>query len=153
MGGQVPKNAKGLPKPIMMNVRGKGLNDVFSVRRAASPEFPGKELNSNVFAANFYQPSEHRHYKPAALLADKSGIYRPQDTYQWECLDGSGTVKSRIRLMVREWNTGPVQEGSDPDQNGSNPEFPDIRLNDKWDWSDFGDEFPGENLYRLLRKY
>lgn len=126
------KNAYGFPQASINYISGSGILDTLPL------DFT-QNYRSNVFWANFYQPSDHSFGLPPGLRKPNisSGLsFLPQDTYEFSCVDGGRELKQRIRILVREWN-GPIVEGGTPNLGGSSLYK---------DWKDFGESFPGAEL-------
>lgn len=136
------KDNDGFQIPELWKTAGFGINTTYNIGPIQQGGGHGRLL-SNLFAANFYNPSDHGG-KPLALR--KAGNYQPQDTYQWDCLDGAGSIKARIRLMIRDWNSNSIQEDGNPDETGQDGDFPGADVNDHEDWKDIGNTFPGPRL-------
>jgi hypothetical protein len=128
----------GYPRNTVYDVKSTGVNSTYTIPSMSN-------FRSNVNVANFYNPSDHYDGRPPSFMPFGS-IYKPQETYEWECLNGAGNRLSRIRLMIREWNTTSPVEGGDPDVGGADDDFPDQGNNDRLDWRDFEDHFPGAEL-------
>jgi hypothetical protein len=133
------RDQDGFPMPRMDFIRGTGWRKEMKISPAISEMSGAIRLKSNVWAANFYEPSHHMMGMPKAMLAPSSlpNAPRPQDTYEWRCLDSSENVLARIRLMIREWNSGPILENGNPDG---------WEGNSREDWLDFGDTYPGSRI-------
>jgi hypothetical protein len=139
-------------------VEGEGLNETFKVLAPINSTFNGYYMASNLWTANFYSVADHSAQSPAVLPADRplalrypagltSGTYLPSDTYRFECHNRAEEIQYRIRLMIREWNTDPISQGGNPELNvGTDPDFPDGPINDRRDWFDIGNAYPGALL-------
>jgi hypothetical protein len=144
-------NGEGFPLPRMQYVGGTSYNESYKIDAALNRRHGSRSSLSNIYAGNFYKPSQHTGGKPKALqfpanLPQEKGVM-PQDTYEWDCLDRSGQSQARIRLFIREWNYGPIAQGGNPDVTGTSPDFPEKPINDRLDWLDFGDNYPGLKAY------
>lgn len=137
------RDGQGFPMPLITYVEGTGIAKSIKIPSAKGSFFGSSPLRSNLFAANFYNPGDHKGGKPLSLRKPENGV-APRDTYTWECLNRNEDVIARIRLMIREWNS-PIEENGDPDATGTDPVFED-EINDRWDWLDFGEEYPGARL-------
>lgn len=137
------RDGQGFPLPPITYVEGTGLAKIVTIPAARDSRFGANPLRSNVFAANFYNPGDHKRGMPLPLQSHGNGP-APQDTYTWECLNRNEDVRARIRIMIREWNSQ-IEENGDPDLSGQDPVFGD-QINDRFDWLDFGDTFPGARL-------
>lgn len=155
------RNNAGFPIRRMEYVEGIGFNGSFTIEAAIKSKIADRLVLSSVWAANFYNPSDHVGgpgtvtapldvNRPVALRippnADTS--FMPTDTYVATCYNRAEEISSRIRLMIREWNTNPIAEGgdSDVDGGGTDPNFPDSDLNDRADWLDFGLVYPASSM-------
>lgn len=139
-----------IPLPKYHHVLSTGINDSFTMDAPNIAIFNNtNKVYSNVWTANFYNPSEHTGGKPAGLLSpagDSSVLSKPADAYDFRCLDGAEDLQQRIRLFIRDWNTASIAENGDPDATGADPNFPTFPINDRSDWLDFGDDFPTSDL-------
>lgn len=133
---------KGFPLSTISYVRGTGVAKTYPIMSGLA-----RAETHNVYGSNFYNPKDHDGGRPLALRKPRylqpKDQYLPNDTYNFECLDGSERVTARIRLMVREWNSS-MEEGGDPDRSGPDSDFPDLEINDRLDWKDIGEAFPGD---------
>jgi hypothetical protein len=147
----------GYPLTSVTYVEGKGLNDTFTIPATIKATFGGYLMDNNFYAANFYKVSDHSAQSPGVLPADRplamrnpanlTISYLPSDTYKFECHNRAEEIQYRIRLMIREWNTHPIAQGGDPDVTvGNDPDFPDGPINDRGDWFDLGNAYPGASL-------
>jgi hypothetical protein len=154
----------GKPRARLEYVEGSGFNNTFKILSGISQSFSGNiPYTGNIFAANFYNPSDHPAAtgpgfvsapydgdRPVGLrIPDNVDIddrYMPEDSYVLSCLDRADEVLARIRLMVREWNDDPIASGGNPDDVGTDPGFPDDDLNDRNDWLDYGANYPASNI-------
>lgn len=140
------KSTNGFPRATVYYVSGTGINDIYTMTHSLS------QISSNVYTANFYNLSDNSGSKPISLQApaavsDSALQIAPNDTYDFQCLDKAREIKSRIRLMIREWNTADeFHEGGNPDETGTEPNFPGQSSNDHLDWKDFGNTYPASNL-------
>ncbi len=154
----------GYPQARLEYVEGVGFNNTFKITGAIRSKFGSDQLfRNNVWAANFYNPTDH----PAAsgngyVLGSNDGdrpvalripdtvtgldIYMPEDSYILSCLDRADEVLARIRLMIRDWNDAEIVSGGNPDDTGTDPGFPDDSLNDRYDWLDIGAFYPASNM-------
>lgn len=124
-------------------VDGVGFNRTYTIPKAINT------YQTNIWASNFYNPSDHAASKPEAMtapsaaeIADANERYLPNDTYSWECLDRAEDLLGRIRIMIREWNTDVLAQGGNPDVTGADPIDATQPLNDRNDWLDWGDVYP-----------
>lgn len=145
------RNAEGFPIAQVEYLGGASLSKSYDIGSAIQSRHGLNSHRSNVYAGNFYKPSQHTGGKPKAMqfpanLPLDKGVM-PQDTYEWLCMDRSQQLQARIRLFIREWNHGPIAQGGNPDVTGSSPDFPDSPINNYQDWLDFGDSYPGRNAY------
>lgn len=148
-------SANGIPMTKVVYVQNAGLNETFKVLAPINSTFNDLYLTSNLWTANFYSVSDHSAQSPAVLPADRplalrypaglvSTTHLPSDTYKFECHNRAEEIQYRIRLMIREWNTDPISQGGNPEVNvGADPDFPDGPINDRRDWFDIGDAYPG----------
>ncbi|MGE3260514.1 MAG: hypothetical protein AB7K68_01935 [Bacteriovoracia bacterium] len=150
---QQAKSADGLPLATIEWVQNTGLNRVVTYNGPIDATFgASSRVFSNVWTGNFYNPLDHTGGKPIGLqvpsgLTSPNTLHLPQDTYDFQCLDGAYDIRQRIRLFIRDWNThSAMGEGGDPDLTGSEPSYPTFPLNDRSDWLDFGDLYPASNL-------
>lgn len=144
------KDELDFPTPRITYVEGVGYNQSFSISAAGKTG----SYASNIWAGNFYNPSDHTWVagkgttpsgvdpnRPQALRIPENvaGLdkHLPSDTYRVICYDRAQEIKARIRLMIREWNSSPITSGGNPDATGSDPGFPGNVINDRWDWLDF----------------
>lgn len=149
----------GYPMARLEYVVGTGVNSTFKILAAISTSFAGVQMKNNVWAANFYNPTDHpaatgSGYVPAGYDGDRpvalripdtvsgTDVYMPEDSYVLSCLDRADEVLARIRLMIRDWNQNPIESGGDPDTTGTDPGFPDDSVNDRLDWLDIGAVYP-----------
>jgi hypothetical protein len=172
------RDSENRPIPAIRFIEGAGIAEVVTFPKADDRRDRfGDDIVSNHWAANFYNPSEvaaapagfhaldpSRPNRPAAMRIPDSipnvAASLPQDTYEWQCLNRSLERLSRIRLMVREWDEGPITVGgvSDaltntntvcgvgavtPSECSGDPDFPDDALNDFADWRFSSDALPG----------
>jgi hypothetical protein len=144
------KGFGGFPKEKVSYVEGVGYNQTYSITSPA-----GQSLQSNVWSANFYNPSDHPFVPGNGTVPAGSDPNRPipmrippnvgateehfpSDTYEVVCYSRAQEIQARIRVMLREWSSGPITENGDPDENvGSDPDFPGNPINDVRDWEDF----------------
>lgn len=159
------RSTNGLPLSRLEYVEGVGFNNTFTIDAAIKTDIAERRFTSNVWAANFYNPTDHTtspglvpttipatdSRRPAPLKIPQSvapiNRFFPQDSYMVTCYDRAQDIQSRIRLMIREWNEeANYVDGGDPDVSGSNdPDFPDSNINDRNDWLDFGDVYPASS--------
>jgi hypothetical protein len=156
--------ADGFPMARLDYVVGTGANNTFTIDAAINSTFNSSQvMRNNLWAANFYNPSDHPSgsgpgYVAAGVDGDRpvalripdtvsgTDIYMPEDSYILSCLDRADEVLARIRLMIRDWNQNPIASGGDPDTTGTDPGFPDDSLNDRLDWLDIGAVYPTSYL-------
>lgn len=167
--GDIIKSDAGYPLPLYQFIEGAGYNRKFKVEAGATKRVANLPYESGTFAANFYRaceytggcttpnmptPPPHPNNglltpadRPLAMRTPANVGFRdrhvPSDTYNFGCLDRAEDLNARIRLMVREWNVGPITENCDgtaakpcPDDTGSDPFDPTEPLNDRRDWYD-----------------
>lgn len=145
------KNAQGYPMRTITYIEGVGYNKLYTVPAAIDTAIANGniQLTSNLWAANFFKPSEHATVidATAALTgplslanpntASGTGVsFTPQPTYSWACTNRAQEILARIQLLVREWNTHDITSGGDPDVFGNETTYPFEPLNDRWDWKD-----------------
>ncbi len=138
----------GFPKPTEYFIEEKGKNDVYKVDSPIS-----LSKRTNLYAANFFRPSEHSAFNPQ----QPPGIVEP--FYRFSCLDRAKDTIAEIRVAVREWDTQADLNNrkNDPTKHDRPGEFEDApfntrRLNDWLDWRDYYDpdipdyinNFPGK---------
>jgi hypothetical protein len=159
------RNDAGYPVSSIEYVEGVGFNNTFAIDAAINSQIGEKDIESNVWAANFYNPINHvgsgglvptqvppiDPNRPVAMKIPANVVandrYFPQDTYMLTCYDRNQEIKSRLRLMIREWNRNlDYQDGGDSDFSaGTDPDFPDSPVNDRLDWLDFGVVYPASS--------
>jgi hypothetical protein len=159
------KTKEGIPKANIYYIENTGLNRTYSVGAAIDQNFNDYAVKSNLWAANFYKPSEHPsstgpgsmppvypQNRPSAMRAPATYPYIPSDTYEYACFNGAEELQYRIRLMIREWNQNPITENCEsipgancPDsgENTYEPGDPSMPINDRLDWRDVGNIYPG----------
>jgi len=132
------RNMHGFPINRLEYVEGVGMLTRFTVEAAIGSTQGTRPVASNTWAANFYRPSDHSEGKPRAMLKPVGlpEAPTPKDTYEWACYDRAENTNARIRLLIREWNSGPIVEGGNPESGH----------NSRLDWLDFRDSFPGDRL-------
>lgn len=148
------KNAANLPSPDIYWVENVGINKTYTIKPAIDMSFGDTPVLQNLWAANFYNRSQHTQPTPLVppgyaagrpvpmrLGATYTG-YLPSDTYDFSCLDAAEEVNYRIRLMIREWNQTPIVEGGNPDVTGVDPGDSNAQINDRLDWLDV-QTYPG----------
>lgn len=155
------KSGEGYPLSSIDFVEGTGVNKSFAVNAALNSAYNGTVVTSNVWAANFYNPADHTGWaggvpggydirRPAGVLRPQTLLsgYLPSDSYVTTCYNRAEEVLARIRFMIRDWDENNIVEGNSPDSvpGGTDPDFPDQPLNDRFDWQDFGDLYPGSAL-------
>jgi hypothetical protein len=138
--------SEGFPRATIYASSETGIETTYDI---AAPRI--NALKANVSTVNFYKPSEHAGGRPAAMRIPRNidslaSQYQPNDSYTMECLDKSKETIKRIRLQIREWNSGPIIEGGNPDLEGTEPGNPGEAINDFKDWKDFGETFPASDL-------
>lgn len=81
------------------------------------------DMISNVKTSNFIDPIDFINNRPKAFLPVKAGDGKtkinPNLYHTWSCLDRSQELRARIRLMVRDWKSGPIAEDRDPNLGNS----------------------------------
>jgi hypothetical protein len=129
----------GIPIPTEYEVLDTGINSTYPI---TAPQEKGP-LASNVHIANYFKASEHSGGIPAPVV---------QPYYSFTCYDESFEIISRIRVMIREWNrnidfanrtTVPTAHDTTGQED---PPFSSAGLNDRNDWKDFGNSYPGSGL-------
>jgi hypothetical protein len=133
------------------NVQGVGLNTQYELK---SSNFVRSQ---SLYYANYSSPADHAGPVPEAMarvsvFSPGSETYRPY-YYKFECYDENEELEARIRVQIREWNTKPEFHNQDTsvtagvaghDKVGIEPGFGgDFQINDRYDWKDKGDNFPG----------
>lgn len=160
MSTQTIDQGTGFPLPSFYYIEGEGYNQTYTITAAKSvTEVPGisRTVESSIYAANFYKPSQHADGKPPGLrlppaITVAAQEYEPHDTYEFQCLDRANDVTNRIRLFIREWDEVPIAQGGDPDTGwAASPPYPTEPvsgelINDNWDWRDFGELYPASSM-------
>ncbi len=138
-------STSGFPLKTIHNVLTTGLNSAYIVESPNS-----KRLSQNVYASNFFKPTEHPTNNVPVAFAAVGGAPATNPYHLFACKDRHGEVKSRIKLMVREWNLTTeyaLGAAGDPDSTGSETNFDAPPINDFQDFKDVGDtptSYPNE---------
>ena len=137
-----PKDAQGFPRLKLEYVASDGTNEAYVV-----PSPISKNLASNVYASNFYNPADHGGTIPVSMRVPGAGLRGTSPFYEIQCLDREMEFIARIRVQVREWNS--LTEFAlgagvgNPDAGGNEAGFGNPLINDFFDWKDFGAGYPG----------
>lgn len=133
-----PKDKKGIPYSKTLWTYGVGSlleYQIFAPSRTES----GGPRNSNVFGASWYDIADHGGGAPTAYLSGD----------EIACKDRDGELIARINLFVREWNTKAAFDAmtDNPDDHSlggfEDAPFTAEPNNDRADWKDFGNGYPG----------
>lgn len=140
-------SADGIPLTKVQYVDGTGLNDKFKILAPIASSFNGYYISSNLWTANYYRNGDYLpgDDRPIGLRKPATAGVLPSDTYKFECHNRAEELQYRIRLMIREWNKDPVEEGLDPDDT-SGSEIGGGLINDRLDWLDIGAAYPEADL-------
>ena len=142
-----------IPRPSILFIEGTGTNRTYTIPKALGETVAEQTVSSNIWAANYWDVANPSYVGlpldnldpgsvdgPPAL--SRKATYLPNRYYTWSCLDRAEDLNARIRLTIREWNTDPIAAGGDPDESGSEADFPDQSVNDRSDVDDYGNDFP-----------
>lgn len=126
----------GYPMTDVTYVEGTGLNKVYE------PPTPISKGVGTIYLANWYDPTEHSNLIGSTTYTMPKALIFGQSSYEWVCYQRGRDARARIRLYVREWNEySEWEQGASGDYDSgtgqSETEFPDLWLNDFWDWLDY----------------
>ncbi len=139
-GTELPLTKDGWPMEVITSPTTPVPQDITAEFEPSTPISLSERI---IYLANYFSGA-----RPAGFDLNFDGIqqvFEDNDYYTWYCYDASKEVNARIRLRVREWNTGStVDPANDPDLPAGNedPPFDDYLLNDFSDWDDYGLGFP-----------
>jgi len=127
----------GYPIAKIYNVLTNGLNSAYFVTSPYS-----LRLSKNVYAANFFKPSEHPTNSVPVSTAAVGNAVAVNPYHEFVCYGRSQEIKARIRVLVREWNSDAeynLGATGDPDSTGNESGFGGPAMNDFLDFLDILD--------------
>lgn len=145
----------GFPKFITVDLSSPESSSTNQTFDMGSSKGPGVR-RSNVFLANYYDPSNHNSgieqglNKPISFLSNH-GYRDTADYYEFRCVDSAREILARIRYMVRDWDTYTEfnrylnSANHDAGFGGVQSNFSNDPLNDYNDWRDF-QNYPGPGI-------
>lgn len=143
----MPSNSAGYPKSLVYHTKQAAFQQEFAMTSTMDSEGRG-----NYYTANYFDPADHpTNGVPMAFSEiDYTGfgatygiIPATNPYYEFSCLDKAFELKSRLRLMIREWNTEAqfdLGATGDPEASGAEgAPFTGYDNNDFADWADLLD--------------